>query len=160
MEDFRSWEANSISAVKKFSNFYGLLNFVLMFRRACQFALLWGKKSSPNPPSLFKIHFNIMLRSTTRSSKCSFSFRICCNIILLNFSNLTILIIYYYKLLSNFTNLLPHCSMIHKLTELGGRKRSSQIFIHAIQGSNFGHSIVMVFSMFLLETDHFVHKKS
>ena len=41
--------------------------------------------------------------------------------------------------------------MIHKLTELCGREGSAQIFIHEVQGSNIGHSIVMVFYIFPLK---------
>jgi len=58
---------------------------------------------------------------------------------------------YYYKLLSNFPKVLPRCSVIRKLTELGGRERSAQTYIHKVQGSDLSDSIVMVFYIFSLK---------
>jgi hypothetical protein len=56
--------------VKKFRTFYGNRKFITSSTRACHLSLSDPHQSSPHPPfCFFKIHFNIILPSTSRSSK-------------------------------------------------------------------------------------------
>ena len=68
-----SWEATSTYPGKKFSAFYGTADFITVFTKARHLPLS-GARSLQfiHFTSVFKIHFNIILPSVSRSCMCSF----------------------------------------------------------------------------------------
>jgi hypothetical protein len=73
MEQSPSWEAKT---VKKFPTFYRTRRFIVAFTRVGRLLRSWATIIQCMPPSHFlKIHFNIIVSFTPRSSKWCFSLR-------------------------------------------------------------------------------------
>ena len=76
MEQSPSWESNNHQLAKKFPALYGTRRFVTSFIGSChQFVSLVRPTQSKNSSHFLKIYFNIILSSTPRPSKWSFSLR-------------------------------------------------------------------------------------
>ena len=69
------WEANWLSAGQKFPEFYGTRRFIVAFTRARHLSLFWARsiQSVYFTSQLLKIHLFIILTSTARSSRWSFT---------------------------------------------------------------------------------------
>ena len=72
-----TWESIGFQLVKKFSAFYGTRRFITSFTSARHLSLSWTNSIQSIPPTshFLKIHFNIILQSTSGSPKLSLSLR-------------------------------------------------------------------------------------
>jgi hypothetical protein len=76
MEQTPSWGANSHSASQEIPRLLWTQKLITLFTRGGHWSLYQSNESNPQRPTLFlpKIHSNILLPSTPRSSECSLPF--------------------------------------------------------------------------------------